>query len=141
MNSSSSDRPVMISGMTSGAVVMPASSGAAAKAPKRASAVPASVPRITAPVALMTAIRSDNQAASRIWSFDKLPVPLERRRMRRIPDRDQPRVVERVDDQGEDRHIEEHQPGDEHRREKQAASHTLIGPPRARAALIALEND
>ena len=42
----------------------PASSVRPRKEPKRASAMPASVPRITAPVAEMSAMRIDSQAAS-----------------------------------------------------------------------------
>ena len=42
--------------------------------PKRASAVPASVPRITAPVALIAATFSDSHAASRIcWFWNSRP--------------------------------------------------------------------
>ena len=68
-NSSSSDSPVITSGMTSGAVVMPASSMRPRKRPKRASAMPASVPSTTAAVADMSAIRIDSQAAPRICSL------------------------------------------------------------------------
>ncbi len=57
----------MTSGMTSGAVVMPDSIVRPRNLPKRASASPASVPRMTAPVALVAAIFTDSQAASRIW--------------------------------------------------------------------------
>ena len=60
--------------MTSGAVTMPDSSVRPLNLPKRASAVPASVPRITAPVAVIAAIRSDSHAASRIcWLWNSRP--------------------------------------------------------------------
>ncbi len=65
-NSSSKDRPVMTSGMTSGAVVRPCSNVRPRNGPKRASTSPASVPRMTAPVALMAATWMDSHAASRI---------------------------------------------------------------------------
>src|ERR1700733_15296779 len=69
MNSSSNARPVMTSGMTSGAVVMPTSSVRPRNGPKRASATPVSVPSTTAPLAAISAIRTDSQAASRISSL------------------------------------------------------------------------
>jgi hypothetical protein len=53
----------MTSGMTSGAVVRPCSSARPLNGPKRASTSPASVPRITAPVAVMAATWMDTQAA------------------------------------------------------------------------------
>ena len=62
-NSSSSDSPVITSGITSGAVVIPDNSVRPLKRPKRASTRPASVPRITAPVALRLAILMLNFAA------------------------------------------------------------------------------
>ncbi len=68
-NSSSSDRPVITSGMTSGAVVMPESSVRPRNGPKRASAMPASVPSTTAAVAAMAAIFRLSSAASRICWF------------------------------------------------------------------------
>ena len=63
-NSNSSDRPVITSGITSGAVVRPASSERLRKRPNRASASPANVPRMVAPVAFMAAIRNESHAAS-----------------------------------------------------------------------------
>ena len=82
-NSSSSDSPVMTSGMTSGAVVMPASSVRPRNAAEARQRQPASVPSTTATRgAETTAMRIDSQAASRIWSLlQQLAVPLERRRM------------------------------------------------------------
>ena len=68
-NSSSSDSPVMTSGMTIGAVVIPASSMRPRKAPRRASAIPASVPSTTAALAEISAMRIDSQAARRICSL------------------------------------------------------------------------
>ena len=59
----------MTSGITSGAVARPVRSGRPRKRPKRASARPASVPRIVAPVAFIAAILKDSQAASRICSL------------------------------------------------------------------------
>ena len=64
-NISSRDKPVITSGITSGAVVMPVISVRPLKRRKRDSAKPASVPRMTAPVALIEAMRSD----SLIWSL------------------------------------------------------------------------
>ena len=68
-NRSSSDSPVMTSGITSGAVVMPVIRVRPLKRRNRDSANPASVPRITAPVALMAAILSESLAALMICSF------------------------------------------------------------------------
>ena len=68
-NSSSSDSPVMTSGMTKGAVVMAFRVKRPRNAAKRASPNPARVPRITAPDALMTATFKEIQAASRISSL------------------------------------------------------------------------
>ena len=68
-NSSSNDRPVITSGITSGAVVMVESMARPRNGPKRTSASPASVPRMTAPVAVIAAICSDSNAASRICPF------------------------------------------------------------------------
>src|SRR6516165_3038015 len=68
-NSSNSDRPVMTSGMTIGAVVMPASSSRPRKGPKRANAMPASVPSTTAALAEISAMRIESQAAPRICSL------------------------------------------------------------------------
>src|SRR6202521_1732559 len=68
-NNSSSDRPVMTSGMTIGAAVIPASSMRPRKAPRRASAIPASVPSTTAALAEISAMRIDSQAARRICSL------------------------------------------------------------------------
>src|SRR5579863_6433484 len=69
-NSSSSDKPVMTSGITRGAVVMPASTARPRNAPNRASAIPDNVPRTTEEDAAMMAILIDSHAASRICSFD-----------------------------------------------------------------------
>ena len=68
-NSSSSESPVMTSGMTSGAVARPDSSVRPLNGPKRASAMPASVPSTTASVAESTAILMLSQAAPRICSL------------------------------------------------------------------------
>src|SRR6478735_9060239 len=70
-NSSSMDRPVSTSGMTSGAVVRPCSSARPRKGPNLASTRPAIVPSTTAPLAVMAAIRMDSQAAcstGRSWN-------------------------------------------------------------------------
>ena len=98
-NSSSSDRPVMISGITSGAVVSAPSRPRPRKRPKRASAKPA--------------MRAQDHRAGGVHDGDlqrqprrihdlavleQLPVPLERRRVHRIPHRHQARGIERVDD-------------------------------------------
>ena len=56
MNSSSSDSPVMTSGITSGAEIMPLNSVRPRKRPNRAMASPARVPSRVAKVALTTAI-------------------------------------------------------------------------------------
>src|ERR1700676_2299603 len=61
--------PVMISGITSGALTMPVSSNRPRKSPNRTNEIAASVPRITDPVDTTTPIFSDSQAASRIWSL------------------------------------------------------------------------
>ena len=68
-NSSSSDSPVITSGMTSGAVVMALSVKRPLNCAKRARPNPASVPRITEPEALITATLSEIHAASRISSL------------------------------------------------------------------------
>jgi hypothetical protein len=68
-NSSSSDRPVITSGITSGAVVSPENSVRPLNGPNRASAMPASVPSATAIVAEIAATRRLSHAALRIWSF------------------------------------------------------------------------
>ena len=65
-NSSSCVMPVMISGITSGALTMPVSSSRPRNTLKRTREIAASVPRITAPVDTTTPIFSDSQAASRI---------------------------------------------------------------------------
>ena len=57
----------MTSGMTSGAVVRPCSRARPRNGPKRDSTRPASVPRITAPVADMAATWIDSQAADSTW--------------------------------------------------------------------------
>ncbi len=66
---SRSDRPVITSGMTSGAVVMALNSMRPRNLPNLDSEKPASVPRMDAPVALITATFSEIQAASRISSL------------------------------------------------------------------------
>src|ERR1700730_18672702 len=66
-NKSSCVMPVMISGMTSGALTMPVSSSRPRNLRKRTSAVAASVPRITAAVDATTPTSSDSSAASSIW--------------------------------------------------------------------------
>ena len=68
-NKSSMERPVITSGMTSGAVVMAFRVNRPLNCSKRARPNPASVPKITAPEALMTATFSEIQAASRISSL------------------------------------------------------------------------
>src|SRR5271165_6799820 len=68
-NSSSSDSPVMTSGMTKGAVVMALSVNRPLNWLKRARPKPANVPRITDPEALITATLSDIHAASSISSL------------------------------------------------------------------------
>ncbi len=65
-NSSSSDRPVITSGITSGAVAMPDSSVRPRNGPKRASAMPVSVPSTTAAVAAIAAILRLSSAAPTI---------------------------------------------------------------------------
>ena len=65
-NSNSNDRPVITSGITSGAEVIPLNRILPRKRPMRASARPASVPRTTATVAVATAMRRLNHAARRI---------------------------------------------------------------------------
>ena len=69
MKSSSSARPVITSGITNGAVVMPTSSVRPRNGPKRARATPVSVPKTTAPLAAISAIRIESHAAPRISSF------------------------------------------------------------------------
>ena len=68
-NSSSSDRPVMTSGMTNGAVVMALSIKRPRNFVNRARPKPASVPKITEPDALITATFKEIHAASRISSL------------------------------------------------------------------------
>src|SRR3569833_1302431 len=69
-NISSSDRPVITSGNTIGAVVMTDSKVRPLNGPNLASATPVSVPRMTAPVADISAMLIYNQAAPTIWPFD-----------------------------------------------------------------------
>src|SRR5574343_901397 len=69
MNSSSMDRPVMTSGITIGAVIMPANSVLPGKRLKRASTKPAIVPRMTAAVALASAIWIESFTADMICSL------------------------------------------------------------------------
>ncbi len=69
MNSSSRASPVITSGMTSGAVVMPTSRVRPRNGPKRASATPVSVPSTSAPLAAMSAILMESHAALRISSL------------------------------------------------------------------------
>ena len=61
MKSSSIEMPVMTSGMTSGAETRPENSVRPRNRVKRASAMPAMVPRMVAMVALTSAISSDEQ--------------------------------------------------------------------------------
>src|SRR5271154_2251550 len=68
-NSNSSDNPVMTSGMTKGAVVMAFKVNRPRNWLKRANPKPASVPKMTAPEALITATFTEIHAASRISSF------------------------------------------------------------------------
>ena len=63
MNSISDEMPVMTSGMTRGAVTRPENSTRPRNRLKRASAIPAIVPRIVAKVADRSAIFSDRIAA------------------------------------------------------------------------------
>src|SRR6202453_3845320 len=73
-NSRSSDKPVITSGITSGAVVMALSVNRPRNWEKRARPNPASVPRITEPDAFITATFSEIHAASRIsslWSSEE----------------------------------------------------------------------
>src|SRR6185312_2312477 len=69
--SSSNDSPLITSGMTMGAVVIPTRSERPRKAPNRARAVPARMPRIVETVAAQTATRSDSQAASSTCPSEK----------------------------------------------------------------------
>ena len=64
MNRKRSDRPVMISGITSGAVIMPASSSRPRNRVSRCMASATSAPRQVATVALTAAIRRLRSAAS-----------------------------------------------------------------------------
>src|SRR5579863_9419034 len=68
-NSSSWVMPVMISGMTSGALTIPVSSSRPRNTVKRTREIAASVPRMTAPVDTTMPIFKLSQAASRIWSL------------------------------------------------------------------------
>src|SRR5579863_2445767 len=66
-NSSSCVIPVMISGITSGALTIPVSSSRPGKDVKRTSAIAASVPMTTAPVEAASPTSTDNSAASSTW--------------------------------------------------------------------------
>src|ERR1700754_53503 len=66
-NSSSWVIPVMISGITSGALTMPVSSSLPGNLANRTGAIDARVPNRTAAVEEATAASNDNKAASRIW--------------------------------------------------------------------------
>ncbi len=66
MNRNSREIPVMISGITSGAVTMPASRRRPRKVPSRFRASPTSVPRMTASVALVAAMRRLSRAADQM---------------------------------------------------------------------------
>src|SRR5271163_2230043 len=68
-NSSSSESPVITSGITSGAVVIAFKVKRPLNWVNRANPNPASVPRMTEPEALMTATFTEIQAASRISSL------------------------------------------------------------------------
>ena len=97
-NSSSSDRPVITSGITSGAVTRPANSVRPRKRPKRASAKPASVPSTSAPVAPQRGDAERQPAPPRASPSlcSELAIPVRREAG---PHRDQPRGVEGIDDQ------------------------------------------
>src|SRR5574343_803278 len=69
MNSSSIDRPVITSGITIGAVIMPANRVLPGKRLKRASTKPAMVPSTTAATALASAISIDSLTADMICSL------------------------------------------------------------------------
>ncbi len=69
-NNNSSDSPVITSGMTNGAAVIPDSSVRPLNGPNLARVTPASVPRMTAPHAEIAAISIDSPAAPRIWAFE-----------------------------------------------------------------------
>ena len=103
-NSSSSDSPVMTSGMTSGAVIMPPNSVRPRNRPNRAIAMPAMVPSTTEKVALSAAMRSDSQAGDQHLLVMQQPdIPFGRPA---APDGDQTAFVEGIDDQQDDRHVE-----------------------------------
>ena len=92
-NSSSSDRPRITSGMTSGAEIMPAKKVRPGKRAIRVSTTPAMVPRISARVEDSAATRSVTQAeSSSCWLSSIDAVPLQREA---APDGDQLRGVER----------------------------------------------
>ena len=69
MNSSSSERPVITSGITSGALSMPPNSVRPRNRPNRTMAIPARVPSIVAKVAFTTAIRRLSQTAAQTSSL------------------------------------------------------------------------
>ncbi len=68
-NNSSKDRPVITSGITSGATIMPVNRVRPANRPTRASASAASAPSTVAALALITAMRTLSSAASITWSL------------------------------------------------------------------------
>jgi hypothetical protein len=68
-NSNNSERPVMTSGMMSGAEIMPENKVRPLKRPSRASVRPASVPRSVAKLAETTAICRDRSVPLITWSF------------------------------------------------------------------------
>ena len=68
-NNSNNDKPVMTSGMTSGAVIIPENTVRPRKRPKRHSARPAIAPRTVAKVADVTAMRRLKNAASSTCSL------------------------------------------------------------------------
>src|ERR1700726_153773 len=70
-NSSSSDNPVITSGITSGAVVIADSSVRPRNGPKRASTMPTRVPSTTAPVAAAAATLIESPAALKIWPLER----------------------------------------------------------------------
>ena len=99
------EMPVITSGMTSGAVTRPDKPARPRNCWKRASAMPAMVPRMVAKVALVTAICSDRTAALSTWSLlQQLAVPLGGEA---APHGGQPRLVEGEDDERQDRDVEE----------------------------------
>ena len=129
----------MTSGMTSGAVTMPAAAcgrgtGRSGPAPE-----PASVPRITAPVAVTAATLQATARRRRASGRSSNSAPYHLRR-EAAPHRDQRDCVEREDDQREDRDVEEREAERQHGQQEQRAPlvHRCASPPRC--VLVALEH-